>query len=318
MEDPDRWHGMFVQCMHALFEANGQPAPELKHDDDAADAVGFAVDGIDFEISHDAARHRDHLLLECEFGPAPEDEWGLRALLRLNCRLQASGSGSFGWRPGVNAITFGVQVPMAQCGKDAIEAVMAALAQQVHHWRAGRSLYEEAFPVLEATGRDESPRSSETDARAQLVRVLQELCEDDRVDRVEELAAAPQTLALRFSMGDAEVVLVHAEPRSTRLTLECEYGAAPVKEPMEILMGLLKATDADATGGADGFGLAEPADLVMFRRTIIGPVWTSEQLLDGIVEIGRNATQWFEACWGQPNRARNLSWPIDEFVDVLN
>jgi len=315
MEDPDRWHGMFVQCMHALFEANGQPAPELKHDDDAADAVGFAVDGIDFEISHDAARHRDHLLLECEFGPAPEDEWGLRRLLRINRRLQVSGRGSFGWRRDGDVITFGMQLPLAQCDKETMEAMMAALAQQAHHWRAGRSLDEAAFPAVELP---ESSTTPSADVRAQLLRVLHELCEDERVDGVEELDGPPEALAVRLTVGDAEVVLVHAEPEAERLTLECDYGAAPVKQPVEILLGLLESTDAHATGGTDGFGLEEPADSVVYRRACLGMDWMSKELPTEILDIAWSSTEWFDACWGTRNSALLPPEPADELVNVLN
>jgi hypothetical protein len=294
MEDPDRWHGLFVQRMRALFEANGQPAPEFAQDDDAADAVGFTVDGVDFEMSHDAARHRDHLLLECEFGAAPQDEWALRKLLRLNRRLQPSGRGSFGWRRESNAITFGMQLPLAQCEKDTIDQVMAALARQVHHWRAGRSLDEAAFLAVEAPVSSLPPDAG---MRTQLVRVLQELCDDERVDGVDELDAPPEVLALRLSVGDAEVTLVHAKPGSTRVTLECEYGAAPIHQPVEILLELLASTDAHATGGADGFGLEEPADLAVYRSTSLGPEWASPDLLTEILDIARSSMEWFDACW---------------------
>jgi len=295
MEDPDRWHGVFVQCMRALFEANGQAAPDLKHDDEAADAVGFTVDGVDFAISHDAARHRDHLLLECEFGTAPRDEWALRKLLRLNRRLQPSGRGSFGWRREADAISFGVQLPLARCEKDTIEAVMAAIAQQVHHWRAGRTLDEAGFLAVEPP---ESSLQPDAEVRSQLVRVLQELCEDERVDGVEELDAPPEVLALRLSVGDAEVTLVHAEPGSTRVTLECDYGAAPIHQPVEPLLELLASTDAQATGGADGFGLEEPADLAVYRSTSLGPRWASRELLADVLDIARSSVEWFDACWG--------------------
>lgn len=319
MEDPDRWHGMFVQCMHALFEANGQPAPELKRNEEAADVVGFAIDGVDFGISHDTALHRDHLLLECEFGPAPQDdEWELRKLLRLNRRLQASGRGSFGWQREAAAIVFGVQLPMAQCTKAVIEGVMAGLAQQVHHWRAGRRLDADDFPALEDPEADERPQPSETDVRAQLVRVLHELCEDERVDGVEELEAPPQALALRIAVGDAEVVVVHADPGSDRLTLECEYGAAPIEDSVEALLGLLESTDAHATGGADGFGLESPADLAVYRSTCLGPDWTSRELLDEILDIARNSTEWFDTCWGSRNPSHVPTRAVNESVNVLN
>jgi hypothetical protein len=318
MDDPDRWQRLFVQRMRALFEANGQPAPELSLDGEAADAVGFTVDGVDFEISFHAPRHRDHLLLECEFGAAPKDEWALRKLLRLNRRLQLSGRGSFGWRREADAITFGMQLPLAQCEKDTIEAVMAAIAQQAHHWRAGRPLDEDAFPEVEAPEAADPPLPSETDVRSQLVRVLQELCEDERVDAAEELEAPPQALALRISMGDAEVLLVHADSEAQRLTLECDYGAAPIDEPVDVLLGLLESTDAHATGGADGFGLEEPADLVMYRRAYLGRDWMSEELLAEILDIARSSTEWFDACWGTRNSALLPPQQSDELVNVLN
>lgn len=293
MDDPDRWHGVFVQCMRALFEANGQAAPELTHDDEAADAVGFTVDGVDFEMSHDPAQHRDHLLLECEFGPAPDDEWGLRRLLRINRRLQPSGRGSFGWRRDGDVITFGMQLPLARCDKETIEAVMAVLAQQAHHWRAGRSLDESDFPAVLPPEPSTPPAA---DVRTQVVRVLHDLCEDERVAGVEELDAPLNALAFRVFVGDTEVLLVHSEPGSPRVTLECEYGAAPIDQPVEVLLVLLEATDSHATGGADGFGLEEPADLAVYRSTCVGPEWASQDLLTEILDIGRGATKWVNAC----------------------
>lgn len=313
MDDPDRWQCLFVQRMRALFEANGQPPPELKNDGEAADAVGFTVDGVDFEISHDATPHRDHLLLECEFGTAPQDEWALRKLLRLNRRLQPTGRGSFGWRREADAITFGMLLPLARCEKDTIEAVMAAIAQQAHHWRAGRSLDEEAFPAREAP--DEP---SGADVRSELLRVLHELCDDDRVDGVEELDAPPQALALRLAVGAAEVTLVHVEPGSVRLTLECEYGAAPIDQPVEVLLGLLASTDSHATGGADGFSLEGPADLVVYRSTNLGPDWTSQGLLTEILDIASSSAEWFDACWRRRDPSQVPSHPVDELVNVLN
>ncbi|SHN22004.1 CesT family type III secretion system chaperone [Rhizobacter sp. OV335] len=316
MDDPDRWQSLFVQRMRALFEANGQPAPELSLGGEAADAVGFTVDGVDFEISFHAPLHRDHLLLECEFGAAPRDEWALRKLLRLNRRLQPSGRGSFGWRRETDAITFGMLLPLAQCEKDTIEAVMAAIAQQAHHWRAGRSLDEAEFPAVDSPDEQSSPPYA--DVRSELVRVLHEVCDDERVDGVEELDAPPQVLALRLAVGDAEVTLVHAEPGSVRLTLECEYGAAPIVQPVEILLKLLESTDSHATGGADGFSLEGPADLVVYRSTCLGPDWTSQDLLTEILDIGRSSTEWFEACWRSQNPSQVPSHPVDELVDVLN
>jgi hypothetical protein len=316
MDDPDRWQCLFVQRMRALFEANGQPAPELSDDGEAADAVGFTMDGVDFEISFHAPLHRDHLLLECEFGAAPRDEWALRKLLRLNRRLQPSGRGSFGWRREADAITFGMLLPLARCEKDTIEAVMAAIAQQAHHWRAGRSLDEAAFPAVEPS--DEPPLPPDADVRSQLVRVLQEVCDDDRVDGVEELDTPPEMLALRLLVGNAELTLVHAELSSTRIILECEYGAAPIHRPVGILLGLLESTDAHATGGADGFALEEPVDLVVCRRTFIGPDWTSQKVLIEIVDVVREAMRWFDACWRRRNPSELLPQLADEFANVSN
>ncbi|KQU80520.1 MULTISPECIES: CesT family type III secretion system chaperone [unclassified Rhizobacter] len=316
MDDPDRWQSLFVQRMRALFEANGQPAPELSLDGEAADAVGFTVDGVDFEISHEAERHRDRLLLECEFGTAPRDEWALRKLLRLNRRLQPTGRGSFGWRQDADAITFGMQLPLAQCEKDTIEAVMAAIAQQAHHWRAGRSLDEAGFPAVESPDEPWSP--SDDDVRSELVHVLHEVCDDERVDGVEELDAPPQALALRFSVGDADVTLVHAEPGSVRLTLECKYGAAPIVQPVDVLLGLLASNDSHATRGADGFSLEEPADLAVYRSTCLGPDWTSQDLLTEILDIARSSTEWFDAWWGSRSPTQVPSHPVDELADVLN
>ncbi|SHN21987.1 CesT family type III secretion system chaperone [Rhizobacter sp. OV335] len=315
MDDPDRWQSLFVQRMRALFEANGQPAPELSHDDEAADAVGFTMDGVDFEISFHAPLHRDHLLLECEFGAAPKDEWALRKLLRLNRRLQSSGRGSFGWRREADAITFGVRLPLARCEKDMVEAVMAAIAQQAHHWRAGRRLDEAAFLAVEPP---ELSLPVGTDVRSQLIRVLQELCADDRVDGVEELEAQPQARALRISVGNADVYVVHAEPGSPRITLECEYGAAPIDQPVEVLLGLLASTDSHATGGADGFGLEGPADLVVYRSTCIGPDWASRGLLTEILDIARSSTEWFDACWGSRTASQLQACAVDGLVDVFN
>jgi hypothetical protein len=103
-----------------------------------------------------------------------------------------------------------------------------------------------------------------------------------------------------------------------RLTLECEYGAAPIYRPVEVLLEMLESADSYATGGADGFGLEEPADLAVYRRTCLGPEWTRQDLLTEILDIACSSTEWFDACWGSRSPSHVPSHPLDELVNVLS
>lgn len=148
MSDSYQSRRQFIALIEDVFRDLGFSPPAMTHDVDAPLAMEIEVEEITFEVVHSSRDRPDEILIECHFGPPPEDRVAevLAKVLQVNLALARAHEPAFGADLVTGDVIYGFHESMAKMRAPDLMESMKQTAKQAKEWRSTYFFEEQSTP----------------------------------------------------------------------------------------------------------------------------------------------------------------------------